>query len=645
MRRPRPLVGLIALAVIVRLPFWVEALRLPVDGDTAIVGLMARDGKLSPTFWGQPYGSPLDAWVAAPFVAVFGDTPLAVRLPVFLLGLALVPLAWALARRLHPAAAGPAALLLACPPAYLLLLSALPPPVYPTTLALLGLLLLGALRLADDGRVCLTAFSAWGLLAGLAVWTHLVSLAIVVPTALWLAWRARRARLGVALAVLGLLAGSAPWWTRLAGDPSATTVVSLTGDGDATWNHLRGLLPRLHEPLLGLLGAHTPTTADDPLNHVGLPVAGQVALALLYVLGLLRAVRIARRAWLTGGDVGRRTVCAVGLLGVCALLTIVAFPWPLRSGPETIRFLTPAALPLAVLVAWAPAAEGQRRGAWVMALTLALLHLLPAAQLLGAWRASSPERPLLPDCRDVLRLLDERGTRRAWASYDTAWCLTYLSGRRVIASQPWNERFPGLPPRFRDEVRLAGDAVWVLRPEADFDLPAPERFEAFVRASGGSFRRTEVAGGGVVYDRFVAPFDPAGAPWPGAGAAGDGDVTTRAIEPGRGASTWRLAQPAALGAVTWAAGPEPPGLPRGFVIEVSADGLTFETVARLRAGRWAELAWVDGRPQPREGAERFTLPLGGRTIAALRLTPRPEQGPWGLAELLLHPPRGPLTAP
>ena len=60
------------LAVVVRVPFWIEALQTPVDGDTAIVGLMARHPGVGTTLWGQPYGSPLDAWVATPFVAHLG---------------------------------------------------------------------------------------------------------------------------------------------------------------------------------------------------------------------------------------------------------------------------------------------------------------------------------------------------------------------------------------------------------------------------------------------------------------------------------------------------------------------------------------------------------------------------------------------
>src|SRR5205807_922757 len=90
--RPR-LVAVLTLAALVRLPFFLRALRTPVDGDTGIVGLMARHlGSTGTTLWGQPYGSPLDAWLAAPFVGVLGATRAAVRIPNLLLSLALVPL-------------------------------------------------------------------------------------------------------------------------------------------------------------------------------------------------------------------------------------------------------------------------------------------------------------------------------------------------------------------------------------------------------------------------------------------------------------------------------------------------------------------------------------------------------------------------
>src|SRR5207247_429298 len=81
-----------------------------------------------------------------------------------------------------PRAALPAAVLMACPPPYFLLLSALPPPMYPSVLALCGLLMVLALRIADhieSGRAVSAELVLAGTLAGLAAWTHLMSLSIV----------------------------------------------------------------------------------------------------------------------------------------------------------------------------------------------------------------------------------------------------------------------------------------------------------------------------------------------------------------------------------------------------------------------------------------------------------------------------------
>ena len=117
---------------------------MSVDGDTAITGLMARHPWSSTTMWGQPYGSPVEAWLAAPLVVLMGPSPLALRVLYALLSLALVALAYRVAEAARAGAGMPAGLLLACPPAYALLLSAVPPPLYPTTLVLLGLVLLHA---------------------------------------------------------------------------------------------------------------------------------------------------------------------------------------------------------------------------------------------------------------------------------------------------------------------------------------------------------------------------------------------------------------------------------------------------------------------------------------------------------------------
>lgn len=627
-RRPAwALPAIVAFGLLVRLPAWLVALRTPLDGDTSIVGLMALSGRGAAAFWGQPYGSPLDAWVAWPFVVALGPTTLALRLPYLLLSLALIPLADALARRLHPDAGLPAAFLLACPPAYFVLLAALPPPLYPTTLALLAALLAGACGLDQrlaEGPPPLAGLLAWGFGAGLALWTHLLSAAVLLPAGLYLAWRAPgRRRAWLALPVMAALLGGAPLFLRLAREPAAASVVAVADPGQGPLRHALQLLPQMHRPLLLLLGARVPLTADDPQQRVGLAWPGTALLVLLYGTGLAAAVAAARRqprAWLLLASVG---------------LVVAVFPFPLRSGPETVRFLTPAYLPLAVLVVFAAAAGERVLRAWTVALSLAVWHLLPLTQLLGEWR--KPATVLVPDCAPVRDLLAGRQVTRAWASYNLAYCLTYTSGGRLVASQPWNERFPGQPLPYRPEVRRDAQAAWVLMPGSDFDLPTPERFEAWLAATGGRARRTDLPGGAVVFDQFEAPWPDLGVPLPESGPLGDGRLDTRVIQPAVGPLTLPISPPRQLAGLTLAAGPGPPGLPAGLVVEVSRDGRDFERVARLRPG-WRELTWAGGQPQPREGLGIASLPLGGRVVAALRLTPAPAGGPWSLAEVLLHEP-------
>src|SRR5512134_1176539 len=307
------------LAVVVRVPFWIEALQTPVDGDTAIVGLMARHPGVGTTLWGQPYGSPLDSWVAIPFVAIWGYTVEALRLPYFLLSLVLVPIAYALARELHPSAGLPAAVLVACPPPYFLLLSALPPPFYPTTLVLCGLVLLTAAqagRLLGEPARPRGTLLLLGLASGLALWTHLMSASVVTAAALWLLARSRGKRRLLTWAAVPLVAASAPLWSRALADREAMRIVQVADRNETTLQHLAATLPRLHEPLGGVLGTHVPVIADAEdfmLYHRGWAAGLSV---LLYGVLLIVAARKAKAAG------------PAPLLLLAAGFALAAFPLP-----------------------------------------------------------------------------------------------------------------------------------------------------------------------------------------------------------------------------------------------------------------------------------------------------------------------------
>jgi len=49
-----------------------------------------------------------------------------------------------------------------------------------------------------------------------------------------------------------------------------------------------------------------------------------------------------------------------------------------------------------------------------------------------------------------------------------------------------------------------------------------------------------------------------------------------------------------------------------------------------------DLAWINGHPQFPIDDLAFSVPLDGRTVAAVRVVPT-ESAPWAVSEVLLHP--------
>jgi hypothetical protein len=232
--------------------------------------------------------------------------------------------------------------------------------------------------------------------------------------------------------------------------------------------------------------------------------------------------------------------------------------------------------------------------------------------------------------------LSERGIRHAYASYGPAWRLTWESGERIVASHPWNERFRHWPQPRLDEVRFARNVAWVLTPGIPTDLPPPDDFDETLRRLGGRWKRVE-AGPAEVFLDFVPPSSPQVAPWPDAGNAGDGDprtyLTPDPVEP----LVMRLPEPTPLVGITLVAALEGPRLLRSMDVEVSADGETFETVARRRRREERfDLRWRDGAPQAVLDHDVIAIPLGGRTVSVLRIVPHVSSDPWRLAEVLVH---------
>src|SRR6185503_13139135 len=130
------------------------------------------------------------------------------------------------------------------------------------------------------------------------------------------------------------------------------------------------------------------------------------------------------------------------------------------------------------------------------------------AALVRAWRDPAQATRVweVPSLAPVLDTLARAGIQSAYASLQFAGRLTLESDGRVIASQAWNERVPGDPLRFRDEVDLDPRPAWVLSSRLSRGMPRAGGFPELLGAVGGSWREDR-PGDFVVFRRFVPPYD------------------------------------------------------------------------------------------------------------------------------------------
>lgn len=187
--------ALLALAALFRVAL--VALGWPhLNSDEAVVGLMARhivrDGARPLFIWGVHYEGPFEAYVAAPFFALFGSSTLLLHLSNQLLVIAFLLAMYLLARA---AFGGPAALLTALwlgfGSSYALHREIVTVGGYQETLLLSATLLLLAwsrLRRPEalprgrrDWLRCLAVYAGIGCCVGLGVWSSL----LIVPLALF----------------------------------------------------------------------------------------------------------------------------------------------------------------------------------------------------------------------------------------------------------------------------------------------------------------------------------------------------------------------------------------------------------------------------------------------------------------------------
>ncbi|MDQ4123998.1 MAG: glycosyltransferase family 39 protein [Actinomycetota bacterium] len=478
--------ALVPCAVIVGIVFRIWMLASPIgmlDSDEAVVGLMARhmlEGEFPVFFWGQPYGGPHEAALAAGVFWVTGSSVIALKLVPAALSAVAAVLTWRVGRRTvgEPAAAIGAALMWVWPMAFVWWSIKAVGFYQAGLVAALGVVLC-ALRLRE--RDSWIDAALLGVLAGTAWWATAQSVYLMAPALVWLVVsRPGVAKLAPAM-LAGVLVGAGPWLVHNLQNDWVGLEAPATGfPGNTYLHHLKVFFT---EALPRALGLRLP---DGWLP----PGGAQVAYGLLLALFVYAAVQLR----------GNARLLVVAGVAYPFLFAVSPFSWYVEH-PRYLYFLAPVpALLIARGLTKMPVAAAVAAFATMLGLT---------AFALASVNAEARMIPPAPDIRSplpvtpVVEYMEKEDVEAAWATYWLAYRLTFESGENVIVT-PYSGVMRNA--EYADYVRNHPSAAYVFLDESSMD----DHFRAALEGMGVEFDRTSVEGF-VVY-RPHADIDPEAVP-------------------------------------------------------------------------------------------------------------------------------------
>jgi hypothetical protein len=620
----RRILVVLAVAGLARGALHLATFQLPVSNDDAILLLMGQAlirGELATTLWNQPYNGALDAYLLAPLLAVLPHHA-AYRLYQVICAALLVWLVFRLARRLGGVEAGWAAALAAAFGApYMALMTATGPPPNFLMPLVTGFPLVAAMDAAAGAVPGRRRIFLMGVVCGLAIWNSSLAIPAFAGMALGLLLAGLRPRAAsVAMFAGGLALGALPLAVSRLMGAAGTSVVTASSAVTALrprWLWGQGVVD-LASACVGLIGLRVPLVVDG-LERAALPTPLAALLAIALLLAVAAACRT-RAVW--------------PLLGWAAALA-AAFWLSRRTGPDDLRYLYGVYAPLLALAGAGLAALWARRRVVALgaALSIALGWGYGQRALVRAW--SNPEHAekvwQVPSLDAVGALLDATGVRSAYASLQFAGRLTLETRSAVVASQAWNERVPGDPLRFRDEVDLDPAPAWVLSSRLSRGMPRAGGFREIVRGLGGSFEETET-GSFTVFHGFRPPYDES-RPVPPAAIrveTADGAAVGKEVVDRDPATAWT--SPAGLSRGSGLVVRVAPGRRLSalvLAVDLQASPLAVPWAASIAGQVVAEgparsgFQWVNGAPRAARQA-MLVVPLGEREADEVRLA---FQGP------------------
>ncbi len=489
--------------------------HLPVTTDEAIVVLMAKQilqGELPLVAMAQPYQFPLESYLMAPLVELMPRNAFGARFLSFLAGGLTLALLMGIAWKLAPEGRRwPMAALILFPSAYLLMIQfgySLPHNNSSLVMCLAGVLLATAIptwpSLRSAGLVLLI-----GALCGLAFTNNMVVLSLILPIGIVALTRAGFKGIFAHLPpyALGLGLGLIPYLAGMYLLPGAQTAVAGT-------RALSEAISRIWSPTLSFtlprgMGVD-PTTFPDTTNLLGFGEVFALPMTVFFCIVLLGAT--ACSIWKIGSQVIRGTWPVLGGAEIfvgTAWLTLAAFLMSTRAHGHSFRYLFPLlfTFPFLVGIVYANVGKWLRHALSAAVVLVVVLNVTTTFALISAWK--EPEHAArvagTPDLEPALAYLRENDFTHCIASHWMAYRVTFLTDKQIICAQPMNERFPGWPIPFKEEVDQAERVAFVLTERARFLTPSV--FERHMEQMSVTAQRVEL-GDVIVYHDFSLPQAP-----------------------------------------------------------------------------------------------------------------------------------------
>jgi hypothetical protein len=488
-------IGLAAL-VLVGLAYRLAIIFSPlgeIDADEAVVGLMARHiaflGERPVFYWGQPYLGSLEALTAAPLFKLFDSNTLLLKLVPTAYSLGFLAVSAILARDIFGVGPGLAtAAYLALPPAMWAVWSTKARGGYAEVLFLGQALLLVSLVLARRPRRRTALL--WGLLAGLAFWTHLLAVVFILPALVFLGFarRGRWAPVQIGLAGIGVLVGMLPLIADnvTSGFP---TLGALLQPPDIPIEPLAQLLRFFRVGVPVLLGLGQPTTSQAMFDQDWLQrPAGHLPVALAALAVLTAAVLLYLPA------VRHLVACGFDSRSAPALLVFVAVVVPpvvafSRFGffVSEPRYALPlyACVPLLAGALWRVPWPGLRGG--VLGLVLVFNVWSLASTDLRLWRPEDTPDSTAATRAQLVQYLVEQDRHQMYTDYWIGYPIMFETRETVLAyviSGGFNRY---LPPA--DNVQRTPNPAWVFEPGMD----AETEFLGALGTAGGQAHAEDVS--------------------------------------------------------------------------------------------------------------------------------------------------------